>query len=426
MKRFAPRAPRRPVRLVRSAGAGEAPTPRPSLPGVMQLIWRERQISRAEIARRTDLSRSTVSDVVSEILATGLVAEVGAGASKGGRRPIVLQFEDDGAVILGVDLGATHVAVALTDLRGAVLAWEYQKHGVRDDPAGAQALALAQAERCLKAWGGSPRRLLGIGVAVPCPVNPERPEAMSEVVLPAWRGVTVGEPLRRRFRVPLLIDNDANLGALAERWWGAGRDVQDFAYIKLATGIGSGFFIDGKLYRGANGLAGEIGHLSIDPHGEPCVCGLRGCLATLVGSRALVSRARALVPAHPESALASRDFGITIMEDAALAGDALALQVVREAAEHLGVAVADLINLLNPSVVIIGGGLARLGDLLLEPLRATVRGRTLVTSVDASRIVTSALGGRAVAVGAATLLLERALTDPRHFSVASAARKEVG
>jgi len=420
-----PRAARKTTRTRRPATPAE-PAPRPSLPGVMQLIWRERQISRAEIARRTGLSRSTVSEVVTEILGTGLVSEVGAGESKGGRRPIVLEFEDDGAAVLGVDLGAAHVAVALTNLRGVVQAWEHRKHPVRDDPAGAQALALDLSERALRTWGGSPRRILGIGVAVPGPVNPEQPEAMSEVVLPAWRGVLVGEPLRRRFRTPLLIDNDANLGALAERWWGAGREVKDFAYIKLATGIGSGFFIDGQLYRGANGLAGEIGHLSIDPQGLPCVCGLRGCLATLVGSQALVRRARELLEEHPQSALANREFGITIMEDAALAGDPLALQVVREAAESLGIAVADLINLLNPSVVIMGGGLARLGDLLLEPLRATVRDRTLVASVDASRIVTSALGARAVAVGAATLLLDRALSDPRHFSAASAALKEVG
>jgi predicted NBD/HSP70 family sugar kinase len=298
-------------------------------------------------------------------------------------------------------MGASHVAVALTDLRGAVLAWEYQKHGVRDDPAGAQALALAQAERCLKAWGGSRSQLMGVGVAV-------------------------GEPLRRRFRAPLLVDNDANLAALAERWWGAGRGVDDFAYIKLATGIGSGFFFGGALYRGARGLAGELGHLSIDPHGLPCICGLRGCLATLVGSQALLRRARELLAEHPQSVLAGREFGITVLEDAALGGDPLALRVVREAAEHLGIAVADLMNLLNPSVVILGGGLSRLGDLLLEPLREAVRTRTLVTSVESSRIVVSALGGRAVAVGAATLLLDRALSDPRHFSVASAARREVG
>jgi glucokinase-like ROK family protein len=400
----------------------ESPAHRPNLSEVLQLIWRERQISRAEIARRKALSRSTVSQIVEELLELGLVKEAGAGESQGGRRPIVLQFDDAAAVILGVDLGATHVAVTLTNLRGAVLAWEYQKHPVRDDPPGALALVTALAERCLESWGGSRRLLLGVGMAVPSPVDPARPDQLNEVVVPTWKGVKVGQALRKRFRVPVLIDNDANLGALAERWWGAGRDVDNFAYIKLATGIGAGFFVDGKIYRGASGVAGEVGHLSIDPGGEPCGCGLRGCLVTVVGSAALLRRARALLARYPGSALAGRDFGITILEDAALAGDPLALQVVREAAEHLGVGVAGLLNLLNPAVVIVGGGLARLGELLLEPLRKVVRSRTLATSVEVSNIVTSQLGARAVAVGAATLLLQRALSDPRHFPAAQASR----
>jgi len=400
----------------------EAPVPRPNLPDVLQLVWRDRQISRAEIARRKALSRSTVSTIVEELLALGLVEEKGAGESRGGRRPIVLQFDDDAAVVLGVDLGATHVAATLTNLRGAVLAWEHQKHPVRDDPPGALALAEALAERCLAGWGGSRRRLLGIGVAVPSPVDPAHPDLLNDVVVPRWKGVPVGQGLRRRFKVPVLLDNDANLGALAERWWGAGRDVDNFAYIKLATGIGSGFFVDGKVYRGSSGIAGEIGHLSVDPRGAPCGCGLNGCLVTVVGAAALLRRARELLVQRPDSALAGREFGITIMEDAALAGDALALQVVREAAEHLGVAVAGLLNVLNPEVVIMGGGLARLGDVLLEPMRQVVRTRTLASSVAVARIVTSQLGARAIAIGAATLLLQRALSDPRHFPVASATR----
>lgn len=400
----------------------QAPAHRPNLSEVLQLIWREREISRAEISRQKELSRSTVSIIVEELLELGLVKEAGAGESRGGRRPIVLRFDDDAAVILGVDLGATHVAATLTNLRGAVLAWEHQKHPVRDDPPGALALVNELAERCLASWGGSRRRLLGIGLAVPSPVDPARPDFLNEVVVPTWKGIDVAQPLRKRFRVPVLVDNDANLGAVAERWWGAGRDVEHFAYIKLATGIGSGFFVDGKIYRGASGIAGEVGHLSIDPNGQPCGCGLKGCLVTVVGSPALLRRARALLADHPESALAGREFGVTILEDAALGGDALALQVVREAAEHLGIAVAGLLNLLNPTVVIVGGGLARLGDLLLEPLRQVVRTRTLASSMAVSRIVTSQLGARAVAVGAATLLLQRALSDPRHFPVASAAR----
>jgi predicted NBD/HSP70 family sugar kinase len=402
--------------------ADQAPAHRPNLAEVLQLVWREKQISRAEIARRRDLSRSTVSIIVDELLELGLVKEVGAGESRGGRRPIVLAFDDDAAVVLGVDLGATHVAVTLTDLRGRVLAWEHQKHAVREDPQGSLELVTSLAERCLASWGGRRNLLLGIGMAVPSPVDPARPDFLNDVVVPTWKGVSVTAPLRRRFRVPVLVDNDANLGALAERWWGAGRDVDHFAYIKIATGIGAGFFIDGQVYRGASGIAGEVGHISIDPAGEPCGCGLRGCLVTAVGRPALLRRARALLATYPDSALAGRDFGLTVMEDAALAGDALALQVVREAAEHLGIAVAGLLNLLNPALVVVGGGLARLGDVLLAPLREAVRTRTLATSVEVSRIVTSELGARAVAVGAATLLLQRALSDPRHFPAATARR----
>jgi len=411
------------VQARRRNGAREAaPPPRPNLSDVLRLVWQERQISRAEIARRRDLSRSTVSLIVDELLDLGLVREVGAGESRGGRRPIVLQFDDGAAAILGVDLGATHVAAILTDLRGGVLAWEHRKHAVRDDPQGALALVEALAERCLESWGGSRRLLLGAGMAVPSPVDPARPDHLSDLVMPSWKGIAVGKALRRRFRVPVLVDNDANLGALAERWWGAGRDVDHFVYVKLATGIGSGLFVGGRIYRGANGIAGEVGHVSIDPGGERCGCGLRGCLVTLVGAPALLRRARALLKERPESALARRDFGITILEDAALEGDALALQVVREAGEHLGVGIAGLLNLLNPAKVIVGGGLARLGELLLEPLRLVAQGRTLAASIEASRIVTSELGARAVAIGAATLLLDRALSDPRHFPAAAARR----
>jgi predicted NBD/HSP70 family sugar kinase len=388
---------------------------------VLRLIWRDREISRADIARSTELSRSTVSEIVSGLLATGLVAETGTGPSRGGRRPIVLRFQDDACSVVGIDLGATHVAAALTNLRGQVIAWEERAHAVRTDPEGTRALARELVDRCLAQGPRRRGRLLGIGVAAPSPVDPRAPDRLSQVVLPAWRGRLGLEPLARRLRVPLLVDNDANLGALAERWWGAGRGVDDFAYVKLGTGIGSGHVIGGEIYRGAAGGAGEIGHLAIDPHGPACVCGLRGCLVTFIGSPALEARAAALRPSHPGSALARVQITIDAIEAAALAGDPLALDVVREAAEYLGIAVAGMLNLLNPAKVIVGGGLARLGERLAEPLRATVERRTLVSSLAASRIEMSALGERAVAVGAATLVLQAALADPRRFP--SAARR---
>jgi glucokinase-like ROK family protein len=381
----------------------------------LRLIWREREISRAEIARRLDLARSTVSEIVGVILETELVAEVGPGPSSGGRRPIVLQFRDDACCIIGVELGATHVAVALTDLRGRVLAWEHRDHPVRSDPEGTRALLIELCDGCLSARRQKDRRLVGIGVGMPSPVDPRHPDYVSEVVLPEWGGTTGFGELNRRYGVPLWVDNDANLGALAEGWWGAGRGFDDFAYIKVATGVGSGHVIGGEIYRGATGVAGEIGHLAVDPHGKPCMCGLRGCLATLVGTPALVERARELLSEYPDSSFDGQPLTIDSIENAALAGDALALHVAREAAEHLGVALAGMLNLMNPALVILGGGLARLGEVLLEPLRETINGRTLVSSVAASEIRTSQLGPRAVAIGAATLVLKAALADSRLF-----------
>jgi glucokinase-like ROK family protein len=361
-----------------------------------------------------------VSEIVEDLLATRLIAEVGDGPSEGGRRPVVLQFQDDAFGILGVDVGAAHVAAALIDLRGQVLAWEYRSHPVRSDPGGTVSLMVELAETCLKRWKLGTDRLAGIGVAVPSPVDPRDPDRVSDVVMPEWKGQSVGGALRERFGVPVFVDNDANLGALAERWWGAGREVDDFAYVKVATGVGAGLIVRKEIYRGANGVAGEIGHLAIDPQGELCVCGLRGCVATRVGSRALIARATALRDEYPESPLAGGEPTITAIEDAALAGDPLALRVVDEAAEYLGIAVASMLNLINPGRVIIGGGLARLGELLLSRLRRSISSRTLLSSIAPTEIVTSELGPRTVALGAATLVLQNALADLRHFRTAAA------
>jgi predicted NBD/HSP70 family sugar kinase len=389
--------------------------PRPLADAVLKLIWQERRMSRADIARQAGLSRSTVSEIVSEILPMGLVSEIGEGPSRGGRRPILLEFQDDACVILGVEMGATHVAVVLTDLRGHVLTSESAGHPVRTDPQGTRKLVAKLCEQCLHHPRGDGRPLVGIGVAVPCPADPTDSNRLSEVVLPAWKGELGLDGLARHYKVPLMVDNDANLGAVAEHWWGVGRGVDDMAYIKVATGIGSGHVIGGEIYRGSTGFAGEIGHIAIDPRGKQCICGLNGCLVTLVGGAALVERAAELGSEFPQSKLAGRENTILEIEDAALEGDELALQVAREAAANLGTAVAGLLNLLNPSLVVVGGDLARLGDLLLTPLRETVEKRTLVSSVAAAEIRTSELGLQSVAIGAATMVLKAALEDSSVF-----------
>lgn len=390
--------------------------PRPLADAVLRLIWQKERISRAEIAQVAHLSRSTVSEVIGELLATGLIAELGIGESRGGRRPIILEFRDDAAVILGVELGAAHVGAVLTDLRGRSLAWQSRAHEVRTDPTGSRELVAELCDHCL-AEGAAGRPLMGIGVAVPSPVDPTRPDHLSEVVLPAWNGRLGLDELGERLGVPLMVDNDANLGALAEHWWGAGRGIDDFAYIKVATGVGCGYVINGDIYRGATGVAGEIGHLAIAPQGKQCICGLRGCLATLVGAQALLDRATELLSEYPDSVLNAGLTNIGELESAALAGDALAQRVATEAAGHLGIAVAGLLNLMNPSMVVIGGALAGLGELLLEPVRETVSRRTLVSQVTAARLLTSELGPRSIAIGAATMMLKEALADSRLLAV---------
>jgi len=393
----------------------EETRPRPLAHAVLELIWRQREISRAEIARRTGLSRSTVSEIVSDLLESGLVAEVGDGPSRGGRRPVMLRFQDDAHVILGVDMGASHVAVCLTDLRGQVYEWHHQDHPVRTDPEGTGKLILELCDRCLKSKKGARKSLLGIGLAVPAPVDPRAPERLSGVVLPSWRGHPGIDELFAGYGVPVFVDNDANLGAVAQYWWDVGRGVENFAYIKLATGIGSGHMVEGRIYRGATGVAGEIGHISIDPKGPQCVCGNRGCLATYVGSQELVARARSLIPEFPHSALAHGEITVTAIENAAMEDDPLATKVVDEAALYLGIVIAGLLNLLNPAMVILGGGLSRLQERLLTPLRETVLRRTLVNSIAASEIRTSDLGPQDIAVGAATYVLQNALDDPVLF-----------
>jgi len=411
------------MRRLGEGGGGRVQGPRrPHARGLLRLIWSERTISRAEIARRTDLSRSTVSETVSELLATGLVVEAGPGQSSGGRRPIVLRFQDDAFGLVGVDIGSSHVAVALTDLRGKVVAWQERGHPVSTDPGGTRDLVAALVDECLANWGKGVERLVGIGVAVPSPLDPRDPERLSEVALPAWKGRAGFSFLSERFGVPVLVDNNANLGALAEHFWGAGQGVDDVTYIKIGTGIGSGHIVGGRLYRGATGAAGEIGHIVIDPQGAPCSCGLRGCLCTLVGAHALVLRAAALRAEHPESRLARGEISLAAIEEAALGGDPLADHLVREAAGHLAVAIASMLNVLNPAVVIIGGGLSRVGELLLGPLRSAVRSRALFWSAASAQILTSPLGPRAVALGAATLALESALDDLGRFPFARGAR----
>jgi predicted NBD/HSP70 family sugar kinase len=393
---------------------------------LLRLIWRERLISRADLSRRTGLSRSSISAIVSDLLGTGLVRETGAGSSSGGRRPILLGFDDGAMAIVGVDMGATHVAVAVTDLRAQVKAWRSESCAVREDPERALTLMCELIDSALAEAQVEKGQLLGIGLAAPSPVEPDDPTHLSPIVLPSWVGISPVERLEETYGVPVGMDNDANLGALAEQWWGAGQDGRDLAYVKVATGVGAGLIIHGDIYHGSTGISGEIGHIPVDASAGSCICGLEGCLNLHIGTTELIKRAHTLRDEYPDTTLPRRGLSVSRIVEEAFEGDRLARAVVEEAGHHLAIGVAALLNLLNPATVVFGGSLTRANELLLQPLRRTLGERTPSASVKRSQLVISSLGIEGTARGAATLVLRAALDDPALFPLLQASPAQEG
>lgn len=384
---------------------------------ILNLLWKQQEISRAELARHTGLSRSTVSAIVSDLLSQGLAKETRTGVSSGGRRPILLEFQDQSSFIVGVELGATHVSCVLTDLRCKVRASWSAPARVRDEPEIALGKMKLAVRSVLQADGLQPSQVLGIGVAVPSPVDHDRPGELLPLVVPNWKGYNIATHLEAAFERPVFVDNDANLGALAELWWGSGISTRDLAYIKVATGVGAGLIIDGRIFRGSGGIAGEIGHTSIDPNGPQCICGLKGCLTTFIGTPALLERAKNQLSANAPDRLPPASIDELI--SAALDGDPMSVDLIHYAGDRLGVGIANLLNLLNPKMVVIGGGIARAGDLLLDGVRRTIEGLSLPASICDTAIRTTGLNEWGIAVGAATLVLEGALETPALFPTQS-------
>ncbi|MEM1023020.1 MAG: ROK family transcriptional regulator [Myxococcota bacterium] len=378
---------------------------------VLRKIWDSEAISRADLARATGFSRSTISAIVGELLGAGLVVETRRGASRGGRRPILLELVSDSRVMVGVEIGGGHVSCALVDLRGRVLEHVSQDFDTRDRPQETIDIAATMIRRCVLEPAPIRPRLLGIGVGLPAPVAPGTSETLA-LVLPAWEGVDVIQQLEARFRVPVFADNDANAGMRGEARWGAAQGCEHAAFIKVATGIGAGFRLGGQLFSGHQGFAGELGHMSIDTSGPPCVCGLNGCLNVVVGTPPLLDRCRIRRSRYPDTLLDLDKLSVASLVQAALQGDSLAREVVGYAGSTLGIAIANVLNLLNLERVVLGGRITRAGDHLLGPLQASLNERALSPAISESTVVISE-NDQAVCLGAACLVLEAALAEQR-------------
>jgi predicted NBD/HSP70 family sugar kinase len=360
-------------------------------------------ISRAEIARRTGLSRSTVSSLVADLQADGLVverAEPGAAhGTQGGRPPILLSFDSSAGAAVGIDFGHSHLRVAVSDLSSRILA--ERAVPLDTDHAAEQGLdAAAELVGDLLAEARvDGAQVIGAGMGLPGPINQEDGLVGSSAILPGWVGVPAVAEMRGRLDVPILVDNDANLGALAEAAFGAGRDTGDLIYLKVSSGIGAGLILNGRLYRGFSGLAGELGHMLVDPEGLVCRCGNRGCLETLAATGALVELLRR---SHGEDVTAAK------MLELARAGDLGCRRVVGDAGRAIGHAVATLVNVLNPELVVVGGELAAAGDLLLDGVRESIARAALPAAADAAGVVAGVLGERAQVLGAIALVVSEA------------------
>lgn len=365
---------------------------------VFEVVRERHAVSRAEIATATGLARSTVSTLVSELQQVGLVVERDGTRTGGpavtGRPPVRLALDPDAGAVVGVQFDHDFVRVAVADLSLTLLVEGIVDSDVDHDALGALRTALDLIDRFLGQCGVDRARLIGVGVAMPCPIDADRLVAPSTTILPRWIGVDVASWLGERLRVPVTVENDANLGALAEAIRGAGRGATDLTYMRLSSGIGGGLILGGRLYRGAQGTAGEIGHVPVDDAGHICRCGNRGCLETVVGTGALIELLRR-----------SHGKELTIEHVIALArdGDPGCQRVIADAGHTVGRVVATICNAYNPECIVVGGELAPAEELLLHPIREAIRRYAITSASEGLRVVTSELGERAELVGALEL-----------------------
>ncbi|MFC4786741.1 ROK family protein [Nocardioides sp. MAHUQ-72] len=367
---------------------------------VTGLLATEGPMSRADLARGTGLSRTTVSSLVAELIDSGQVSETSdrGRPHKGGsgRPPLLVTLSATSGGVGGVDIGHRHVRAAVADRTGRVLAEEV--HPVDVDADGATTLdrAAAMLRSALRAAGLERGDLQGVGMCVPAPLN-RRSARVSAGLLPGWRGLQPGEELGRRLDVPVFPDNDANLGALAELSQGAARGLSDVVYVKAASGLGAGIVLGGRLHRGATGTAGELGHVQVGEDGQVCRCGNRGCLETLVAAPRLLGL---LQPAYDEPLSVER-----ILELDGL-GDAGVRRVLSDAGRTIGRALGDLCNSLNPEAVVLGGSLGA-SPSLAEGIRLSIDRYAQPDTAAAVRVVPGELGDRAEVVGAISLAVSR-------------------
>src|SRR3954454_2953465 len=364
---------------------------------VIQALHQHPGSSRTTLAELTGLSRPTVSGFMEELERAGIVQPFeGSRPRQSGRPPELMALASRAAFAVGLDMGHQHIRAAVCDLSGEMLEDAFSPTDTDHAPAESLDLAGELVSATLERAGVARERVIGVGMALAAPVDRNTGKVFAEGILPAWGDIEPAAELEARLGLPVRVENDANLGALGERLFGAAQGVTDMAYVRLSAGIGLGLILNGTAYGGKLGIAGELGHVRAAGDGLICRCGNRGCLETVASPSAIAS----LLARSREERITVRD-----LLELAARGDRGAVRAVAEAGEAVGAAVATVVTLLNPELVVLGGELATLGDVVLAPVRAAIERWSVPPAAGAVEVVVGTLGERAEVLGAAGLIL---------------------
>lgn len=376
--------------------------------GVLDLIRTHGQISRSELSRITGLSATAAGAIVASLTAKDYIHETGTGESKGGRKPVLIELKPGSHFSVGIDIDVDSIAFALTDITGRVL---YEDSGpmATGSPESTAEQIASYLKQLLSAWSPDPSRVLGIGVSVPGMVD----SATHKVVLApnlGWEDVDIGSILYGSLGIPVYVENEAMASAICENWLGACKGVENFVCINIKSGIGAGIFTGGRLYRGAGGSAGEVGHIVVDENGPKCGCGNYGCLETMASTGRIVEKVRRMLRQGMASSLneaASVDeIEIDAIAAAAREGDEAAREALLESARFLGIALSDLVNTLNPSRIVLGKDFVKYGDLVMDRIKSVVERKALKLAASRVEILVSEIGERSSTAGAAIIPLK--------------------
>lgn len=385
----------------------------PAEMNMLQTVFWSMGSSRHVLAGRLECSKSKANALAAGLIEQGLLEETGLQPSSGGRRPETLQLARGLGVVIGVDLGATSLDVAVMRPDLGVLAHHGEEADVRAGPGVVLARVRDLMRELLARCGLSAKNVIGVGIGVPGPVDFASAQLVNPPLMPEWDSFSIRDYLGEAFSAPVFVDNDVNLMALGELWR-LQRSLQNFMVIKVGTGIGCGIVCHGEVYRGANGSAGDVGHICVDQAGPRCHCGNFGCVEAMAAAPAITRVATEAAQAGESQALADllRANGrLTAMDvgQASRNGDAAANAIIQRAGSLIGQMLASVVNFFNPSHVFIGGGVTQIGPLFLASVRQSVYHRSLALSTRHLEIQYTPLGAQAGLVGAGALAMQESL-----------------